>query len=438
MSLESKVEKFSQGKFMQGLQKFSVTLSNNEAFSSLATGMGSTMGIIMIGAVVQIFSALGGLIFGWQAGEPLYDSIYMIYTSTMGMIGIFMCFSLAYNYSKRLDLAPLQSGFTALVCYVMVVSLPRTATLADGTEFLSLDLNALGSTGIFVAILIGMLSVRISKFVIDHNWVIKLPESVPEGVLNSFNNIIPAGINIIIWYGLSLLIAQLTNGALTLSTIITYGLSVPLSYLTSPIGIVVLIILAQLFWFFGIHGNTIVFAAILIPYIEAYNINAELAAAGEPLVFNAIFLYGAVAYLGGSGNTLPLVILGLKSKSKQVKAMSRASIGPALFNINEPMIFGYPIMYNPVMLIPFILAPLVSAVLFGIAYVTGLIALPQVLILSSLPIFLSEFMTTLSISNVIFALVVALVCFGIWYPFFKIYEKQCIEKESSKLDEQMR
>lgn len=429
MGLESKVEKFSQGKFMQGLQKFSVTLSNNEAFSSLAMGMGSTMGIIMIGAVVQIISALCGLLFGWQAGNAIYDNIYMIYTVTMGMIGIFMCFSLAYNYSKRLGLAPLQSGFTALICYVMVVSLPRTATLANGTNFLSLDLNALGSTGIFAAILIGMLTVRISKFVIDRNWVIKLPESVPEGVLNSFNNIIPAGINIIVWYGLSLLIAQFTNGALTLSTIITYGLSVPLSYLTSPVGIVVLIILAQLFWFFGIHGNTIVFAAIIVPYIEAYGRNAELAANGNPLVFNAIFLYGAVAFLGGSGNTLPLVMMGLNSKSKQIKAISKASFAPGLFNINEPVIFGYPIMYNPIMLIPFILVPVVSAVLFGIAYITGLIALPQVLILSSLPIFLSEFMITLSLKNVIFALAVGVVCFAIWYPFFKIYERQCIDRE---------
>ena len=416
---------------MQGLQKFSISLSNNDTFNSIAMGMGGTMGIIMIGAVVQIICALGSLILGWEAGQPLYDSIYMIYTLTMGMMGFFMCFSLAYNYSKKLKITPLQSGFTALICYIIVVSIPKLATIDGGEPFLSLDLAALGTTGIFSAILIGLLSVRISKFVIDRNWVIKLPDTVPEGVLNSFNSIIPAGINIIIWYGLSLLITSFSQGALTLSTIITYGLSVPLSYLTSPVGIFVLIILAQFFWFFGIHGNTIVFAAIIVPYIAAYSTNAELAASGQPLVFNAIFLYAAVAFLGGSGNTLPLVLMGLRSKSKQVKAVSRAALAPSLFNINEPIIFGYPIMYNPIMLIPFILCPLICAGLFAIGYLTGIIALPQVLILSSLPVFLSEFMISLSIRNVVFAVVMMVVCAAIWYPFFRIYEKQCIAKETS-------
>lgn len=429
MAFQERIEKFSKGKFMTSLQKISVKLSSNATFESLAMGMGGTMGIIMIGAVVQIICALGSLLLGWEAGQPIYDSIYMVYTMTMGMMGIFMCFSLAYSYSKRLNLTPLQNGFTALICYVMVVALPKTATVADGEPFMALDLAALGTTGIFAAILIGMLSVRISKFVIDRNWVIKLPDTVPEGVLNSFNSIIPSGVNIIIWYGLSLVIAHVSQGTLTLSTIITYGLSVPLSYLTSPVGIFVLIILAQLFWFFGIHGNTIVFAAIIVPYIAAYSTNAELAASGQPLVFNAIFLYGAVAFLGGSGNTLPLVLMGLKSKSKQIQAVSRAALAPAFFNINEPVVFGYPIMYNPVMLIPFILCPVVCALLYAIAYSTGLIALPQVLILSSLPVYLSEFMITLSIRNVLFAVVMTVVCALIWYPFFKIYEKQCIEKE---------
>lgn len=434
MNLQSTVEKFASSKFMKSLEKFSEKLQQNNAFLSLATGMASTMGLIMIGAVIQIICSLGGLIFGWQAGQPFYDSIYMVYRVTMGLMGFFMCFSLAYSYAKNLGLAGLQQGFIALVCYILVVSLPQNVTVGE-TSFTALNLDALGTGGIFVALLIGMLSVKISKFVIDHKMVIRLPESVPSGVIQSFNAIIPAGINIIIWYGLSIGLSTLTGGMLTLSTLITYGLSIPLKYLTSPVGVFILIVFAQLFWFFGIHGNTVVYAAIIVPYIAAYTTNAELAAQGQPLVFNAIFLYAAVSFLGGSGNTLPLVLMGLRSKSKSIKSICTASFVPALFNINEPVIFGLPIMYNPILLIPFILCPVVCGILFFIAYQVGIIALPQVLIMSSLPVLISEFMITLSFRNVIFAVLLIPVCALVWYPFFKIYERQCLEKENEKENE---
>lgn len=107
----------------------------------------------------------------------------------------------------------------------------------------------------FVAIIVGLCSVAISKFVIDHNWTIKLPDVVPEGIAHSFNAIIPMSVNIIVWYGISLIISAVSGGALTLSSLITLILSVPVNFLTSTPGMFVVIALAQLCWFFGIHGT---------------------------------------------------------------------------------------------------------------------------------------------------------------------------------------
>ncbi len=379
--MNNAVERFANSKFMTWLREFSQKLSQSPTFSTISSGMGGTMGLIMIGAVIQIICALGGMFFGWQAGQPIYDAIYLPYKLTMGMLGFFMCFTLAYNYSKRLKSGtPLQSGFTAIVCYILVVAPPVTAMVGE-TSFDALNLGNLGAGGMFVAMLIGLISVRISKFAIDHNWVIKMPDVIPEGVLNSFNSIIPAGLNIIIWYGLSMLISNVSGGALTLSSLITYVLSIPIGYLVSPLGMIVILLLGQFFWFFGIHGTGVIFAAIMVPYVTAYMTNAELAAAGQPLVFSAIFLYGANGGIGGTGNTLPLVLMGLRSKSEQIRAVSKASLVPGLFNINEPVIFGFPIMYNPILLIPFLLCPVVVMFFLWGGYSLGLLALPQVLIL---------------------------------------------------------
>lgn len=127
-------------------------------------------------------------------------------------------------------------------------------------------------------------------------------------------------------------------------------------------------------------------------YIAAYATNAELAVAGKELVFNPIFLYGAVSILGGSGNTLPLCVRGLKSKSKQISAVSKAALVPGLFNINEPAIFGFPIMYNPILLIPFTLNSLVVMGFMYVAYKFGLMSLPQVLIMTTLPVGIQSLM----------------------------------------------
>ena len=434
--MNSKLEQFANSGFMRKVQGFSAKLSQSPAFGTISQGMGGTMGLIMIGAVVQIICAVGGMLFGWKAGTPIYDLLYMPYELTMGLLGLFMSFTLAYSYAKRLGVkAQLQSGFTSMVCFILVCSPLISATTESGQTVRALNVGSLGANGIFVAILIGLISVRITKFSVDQNWIIRMPDVVPEGILNSFNSIIPSGINILIWYGLAILISNLTNGAMTLGTLITTIIATPLSYLVSPLGMIVIVILFCLSWFFGIHGGSVVFTAIMPIYIAAYTTNAELAAAGQPLVFNPVFLYGCLTILGGSGNTLPLCIMGLKSKSKQISAVAKASLVPGLFNINEPAIFGFPILYNPVLLIPFILNSLVVMGFMYVGFKFNLMSVPQILIMTTLPVGIQQFMSTLDWRNVVFVFLMFPIVFLIYYPFFKIYEKQCIAKEEAEAQE---
>ena len=170
----------------------------------------------------------------------------------------------------------------------------------------------------------------------------------------------------------------------------------------------------------------------MIPLLTAYGTNGSLAAAGQPLQWSPLFLYGALSIIGGTGNTLPLTVMGLRSKSKRISAVSKASFVPGLMNINEPAIFGYPIMYNPVLFIPFLINPLIVGLLLLIAYQTGLIVYPQAFIMTSLPIIFSTFMQTFSWRNCLFAACMFPVVYLIYLPFFKVYEKQCIEQEAAE------
>lgn len=428
--MQEKIEQFADSKFISSLRTFSEKLSKSPSFSTISTGLAGSMSLIMVGAAIQIITALGGLAFGWQPGDAVYEIIYMPYKVTMGMLGMFMAFNLSYNYTKRLKAgSSVQAGFIAIVSYILVSSPVQQVTVGEST-FNAINTDNLGATGLFAAIIIGLASVRISKFAIDRDWTIKMPDVVPEGIVAGFNAIIPAALNIIIWHGISTILSYVSGGQLTLSTLIIYMLSIPIRYLVSPLGMILILMLGQFFWFFGIHGTGVVFTVIMVPYIAAFTTNADLAAQNLPLVFSAIFLYGANGIVGGTGNTLPLVLMGLRSESKQIKAVSKASLIPGLFNINEPVIFGFPIMYNPILLIPFLLAPVIAMGFLWLGYHFNLMSYPSVLILSPLPIGLSTFLSSLDWRNALFPFLMIPIIGAVYYPFFKIYEKELIEKEA--------
>lgn len=428
------LQRIAESKFMKILENISMKLSGSPAFSALSNGMGGAMGLIMIGAIVQIGCVLGTTFFGMDANGELYQILYTPYRLTMGCLALFLSFNLANAYAKNLNMNGVTSGICSIVCFFLVACPLQVAKVGEQV-ITAINLDHMGSGSMFVAMAIGFISVRISKFAMDRNWIIRMPDVVPEGILNSFNSIIPTGLNILFWYGLSVLIAQTTGGAMTLSTVITAALAVPVSYLTSVPGMFLVLTIQQFLWFFGIHGTGVIFNALMVPYVAAFMTNAQLAAAGQPLVFSAIFLLGASSIMGGTGNTLPLVILGMRSKSEQIRTISKASLVPGIFNINEPVVFGMPIMYNPILFIPYLLNPLIIALLLYIGYSTELLALPQVLIMTTLPVLMSTFMSTLDWKNVGFAILCFPLLLVIWYPFFKIYEKQCIDQEKEEMSE---
>ncbi|MGF0088361.1 PTS transporter subunit EIIC, partial [Streptococcus hyointestinalis] len=247
---------------------------------------------------------------------------------------------------------------------------------------------------------------------------------------DSFATIIPLLLNVCIFLGLNTVVSAATAGTYTVPSGFMALLSDPLNALVSVPGIFILCTLASLLWCFGIHGVMVILPIVMPLAIQASTANAAAHAAGKPLVVYPILLMGGLSMVGGSGNTLPLALLGLRSKSKQISAVARISAIPGWFNINEPLTFGLPIMYNPILCIPYVLNVPVVILLTYLGYKTGFIIPSWITITAMLPMGFSGYLSTLNWRNALWDYLMIIPTTLIYYPFFKIYEKQLIAKEA--------
>ena len=260
-----------------------------------------------------------------------------------------------------------------------------------------------------------------------------MPDAVPEFLQDTFRSLIPLVVNAIIWTVLGYGCVALTQTALPV--LITGLLGMPLAALTSVPGIIIIVIIASLLWTMGVHGTVAVYAAIAAPLMQYYATNYANHEAGQELVFMPIALFGIINCCGGTGNTLALCVMGLFSKSEQLKAVSKAAIVPGLFNINEPVIFGYPIMYNPIMCIPFILNPVITMIICYFGYMIGFFKPAYISITANLPVGFAQYLTTLSWTNIFIPVIAFAVAFACYWPFFKVYEKELVAKEAQAKEE---
>lgn len=230
------------------------------------------------------------------------------------------------------------------------------------------------------------------------------------------------------------LVSFLSHGTYTLASGFTALLSYPLKTLTSVPGMIIMCTLAAVLWCFGIHGTMLISSIVLPLSIQAIAMNAAAHAAGQPMKFYPVFLYAGLSMVGGTGNTLPLVLMGLRSKSQQIKSVSKVSLLPGLFNINEPVAFGMPIMYNPILCIPYVLSVPVIMLLTYLGYKSGFIQVPWLLIPPMLPLGFQRYLEGLKWENAIWDYLMIIPAALLYYPFFKIYEKQLLKKESENTD----
>lgn len=346
-----------------------------------------------------------------------YDVITAPYNLTMGIIGIISVFGIAYALAGEYKLNPAMNGMVATVIFLMVCT-----PVVGGT----MQMSYLGSDGLFVAIIIGLLVVEICRIFEVKNIKMKLPDSVPPMVTTFINTMLPLLTNIIIFYGINLIFLATTNQIFPEA--VMQVLTPATDMVGSLWGFLLIVTFGNILWLFGINGSSIIFPIVFTLGMTQTGLNAEQMANGETMTHLMNLQMFRISVLGGAGGTLGLVILMMMSKVPEYKTIGRLSLVPGICSINEPVIFGLPIVFNPILAIPFLLSPIISILLTYFAQKIHLIGIGFIVDPSFTPFFAQAYLSSMDWRNVIFTIGLILINVVIYYPFFKVMERTRLEQ----------
>lgn len=345
--------------------------------------------------------------------------------ATMSIMTIFVTFGIGYYLTRSYDEDGVFGGAVSLASYLILT--PFNFTTAEGAEVSgALSLDRLGAKGMFIGMLAAFIAAEIYVRITKKGIVIKMPEGVPDAVARSFASLIPAISTLTVF----LLLNALVSGVFTtnLHDVIYTVIQKPLVGLGSGLPATLLsLFFVQILWFFGLHGQIIV-NSVMDPIwntLALENLDAFKAGEALPHIITKPFMETFTVGLGGSGMTLMVVILmAFVMKSRQMKDIGRLAIGPGLFNVNEPVIFGLPIVLNASILIPWVLTPLIVTTINYFSMASGLVPAPTgVTVPWTVPLFFSGMMATNSLMGGLLQLIDVAIVGMMWYPFLKVVDK---------------
>ena len=407
-------------------------VSGNRYLKAISNGSMALLGIIMLGSLFTVISTIP-----WEPYQAILTStgigtlLAYVPDYTIDLLALYMVFSVGYQGAKVFAIQDkaFQCGAISLVCFLLLT--PINATALEGSTFL--DISYLGAKGVFVALITSLICVNIMALFVKKNMTIKMPNGVPAMVMDSFASLVPAAM-IVLTFGVIKLGFASTSFE-TANNFIYTMLQTPIQSLTGNLpAFLILITLSQILWFFGVHGSMTVLP-ILFPVFLGYLAENTAAVEAGGTAVNAInFGLYDLACLGGCGATIGLVmIMFFFSRSKRYKAFSKMVLPCGLFGVNEPVIFGMPLMLNVMMLIPFLLTPVVIVTLgYGLISLGVITPTIGVLGAGSLPPLIHGIVQG-SLSFGIYELVATLISMLIYFPFFKILDNQAyIEEQHSE------
>lgn len=410
---------------------FAGRIAAQRHLGALRDGMMMTMPFIIIGSIFLILANFPiPAYLDFMAAHPdLKNALLYPYKGTFDLIALIATVATAYRLAESYKVDPLASGMVALTSYFVVT--PFTNFTVGDVTVNAMETAYFTSKGLFVGLIIAILTTEVYRKIVQKNIVIKLPDGVPPTVAKSFTALIPGAIAIMVAWGVRLLIENVGDFG-NIHNVVTQLLQEPLTAAgTSFVGSLIVFLLIVLLWAVGLHGASIVGSVMTPIWLSLTAANAAATEAGEPVKHIVTNELNDLFYIGGSGLTLGLVVaMVFFAKSQQLKSLGKLSIGPGLFNVNEPVIFGMPIVLNPLMIIPFILAPVVGFTLTYFSMQWGIVPKPIGVVTPwTIPPVIGGYLITGSIRGAILQIVLFVVSFAIYFPFFKIWDKQKVEEE---------
>lgn len=431
-------------KIQEFLEKYMLPLATkiqgNVYISAVSDGFSQILPVIMMGA---IFTLLASMQIGPYQDFVVSTGLKKVFgfasSVTTDMLAVYITLSISYQLTCKKEFADQAHivSLISLVMFLILIPLGVTKEAEISKEAVTiagaLSTGFLGAKGLFMGIIIGLIAPTIYLFFPKRNIVLKLPDSVPPTIAKSFSALIPAFAVLIIFSLIRTGFSLTSYG--DANTFIYQIIATPLSALgSSPFAVIIFIIFCQLLWFFGIHGFLVILPFVQTIYLPASLENLSAFEAGAALPNIIVYQhFGTYILLGGSGALLGIAILmSFTAKSARYRTLGKLGLPSTIFGINEPIIFGTPMVLNPIMFIPFILCPVISFILpyvlqligilpnlRGISLPLGTPALLYGWLQGGLPIMLMQ----------IVLIFVQMLCY---YPFFRMLDKQAVLEEQSQ------
>lgn len=428
--------------FIEKGKPFFEKLSRNIYLRAIKDGFISSMPAVLFSSIFILIAAVPN-IFGFKWSDEQLAFILKPYNYSMGILALLVAGTTAKSLTDSVNTRSMEktnqinymSTFLAAVVGLLILAAdPIEGGFANGL---------LGTRGLLTAFLAAFITVNIYKVCIKNNVTIRLPEEVPPNIAQVFKDVIPFALSVLSIYGLDLIVRNIfgTNVAESVGKILAPLFSATDGY----IGLAIVFGAYAFFWFVGIHGPSVVeplIVAISYANIEA---NVQLVQAGmhADKILNPV-TQTFVVTMGGTGATLvvPFMFMWL-CKSKRNRIVGRASVVPTFFGVNEPILFGAPIVLNPIFFIPFVTAPIINVWIMKFFVDVLQMNSFSIILPWTTPAPIGIVMGT-ALATLSFVLAITLIIIDtlIYYPFVKVYDHQILEEErkgnsSSELKEKV-
>ncbi|MBR2811790.1 MAG: PTS sugar transporter subunit IIC [Solobacterium sp.] len=430
--------------FIDKLQEFLVPvsqkISNNRVLKGISGGFSAMLPVVMVGAIFTLLASLNiGPYQSFITATGLKSFFAIPADYTTNMISLYAVFLIAKAEAEVLgmeDRDALASGVIALMAFLIMIPLGVTGT--DPETGVSVAVGGavsttfLGSAGLFTAMIVGIVFPNLHNIFVKKHIGIRMPDSVPPAISKSFSALIPALALAAVAIALRMLAGMTPYGSVTM---LIYGLlKAPLTAMAaSPFTFIVLLLICNVLWFFGIHGGMVatsimsaLYTGLTLENLAAYGANEALP---NIIIQPAWFAMGNI---GGSGCAIGLCLcLALFSRSERYKALNKVSLPAGICGISEPMVFGFPLVLNPIMLAPMLIAPICCFLLGYGAMAIGLVPyMVGVNVSTGTPVLLSAFAAWADWRGIVLQAILIAVSVAIYYPFFRAADNQALKEES--------
>ncbi|MEB5695484.1 PTS transporter subunit EIIC [Klebsiella aerogenes] len=399
-------------------------ITKNQHITAMRDGFSLAMPFVIVGSLMvpMLFPPFA------ISSASRFGSFYLLlrpmllptFELTLGLVALIVAFGASASLAKQYQLPERLCGLTGCLAFLLFIGFRENGAT---NVFL-------GGMGLFTALISSAYSIEIIRFFYNKGWCIRLPDEVPVMTRNGFQLLIPL---LVIMLSISVLNAVMlqTTGQI-LPQLIGEALRPLIVASDTLTAVLISLFLCNLLWFVGIHGALII-TGIMNPFWLTYLFENQRALAAGEAVLPHIYLQGFWDFyllIGGIGSTLPLVFMAMRSRSRQLKSVGKIGLLPSLFNINEPILFGFPVIMNPVFLLPFVFVPLINACIAWYLTQMGILDRAVAMLPWSMPSPLgAAWSANGSWKNMCMCLFAFFNAWMLYRPFFKVHERQLMQLE---------